>query len=480
MINELKKTIQNADIIVIYGAGHIGMLLHAYISMLRLDSCVAAFAISGTPDKASYLHGIPVINIYDAKKRWPDATLIVAVHTSMTSELSCMAEKAGFSTPVCFDVQELLDDFYKDLYNFPIQKNKIFFMNYNGCGYGCNPKYIAQELIRRSADVEMVWGIDEKPHYFPDAIRSVHIGTYEYYKELATAGMWIDNIRKGADIKKRKGQYYIQTWHGAAPFKKVEADLTGSVPDVVIDTAWLDSLKTDLFLSGSRFYSDLYRRAFGYDGEILESGLPRLDIFRNTKRAKREVYKAFGLGQDNMLVLYAPTFRDDGSIKAYDLDPGSVMEVVEERFGKTCVVLVSKHPLNKSIEYMMDKEKYVDASVYEDFEELLAATDVLITDYSGCVYDFSFTGNPAFLYQPDHDEMKIQRDFYVQPHQMPYPLAHDMEELIGNIQHFDGLKYKKELSGFMEQFGDFDDGHASERVCDRICTVLKGVNDIEI
>ena len=124
------------------------------------------------------------------------------------------------------------------------------------------------------------------------------------------------------------------------------------------------------------------------------------------------------------------------------------------------------------MEYSLDASDYVDVSGFDDFEMILAAADVLITDYSGCFYDFSLSGNPIFFYQPDYSEMKTDRDFYVEPEQMPYPVAHDMDNLIENIKHFDEERYSKELCVFMKQFGNYDDGHASERVCERMCSII--------
>ena len=472
MISDLNNAIKKADQIVIYGAGHIGDLLYSYICLLGSGAKVLAFAVSSTSGQAEHKHNVPVVSIGDARNRHPTATLIIAVHVSSYDVMADTARNSGFDHPIGFDLEELLDAFYNELYKQPIQKNKIFFMNYYGCGYGGNPKYIAQELITRNEDVEMVWGLNEDSHTFPKEIRTVEIGTYEFYSELATAGIWIDNVRKGLDARKREGQFYIQTWHGAAPFKKVESDLTGKVPQIVIDTAIVDSEKTDLFLSGSRFYTGLYRNVFGYKGEIFESGLPRMDVFWWRECAKKKVEDEFGIEDDKKIILYAPTFRDNGDTDAYNLLLDYVKEAVKDRFGRNSVVLVSRHPLNRNTEYHI-KGEYVDAGFYDDFEELLAASDILITDYSGCIYDFSFTENPAFLYQPDHTVMKEQRDFYVQPEEMPYPLAHDMKELIDNIRGFDEKKYVTELRQFMQRFGDFDDGTASAKVCNRIRSIFK-------
>ena len=125
----------------------------------------------------------------------------------------------------------------------------------------------------------MVWAVSDKKASFPKEIRTVAYGSMDYYHEMATARIWVDNVRKDSDIKKREGQYYIQTWHGAAPIKKVEKDVEDRLPNYYVANAMRDSKNVDLFLSGSVFYTNLYKRSFWYSGEIMQVGLPRQDIF---------------------------------------------------------------------------------------------------------------------------------------------------------------------------------------------------------
>ena len=115
---------------------------------------------------------------------------------------------------------------------------------------------------------------------------------------------------------------------------------------------------------------------------------------------------------------------------------------------------------------------YIPVDRYDDFEELLMAADVLITDYSGCMYDFSFTKRPVFLYQRDIEEYRSDRDFYIPVEELPYIQAFTNEQLIDSIQAFDQVKYQKELDHFMDKMGNYDTGVASERVASRIIRII--------
>ncbi len=470
---DLKKIYKSKEI-VIYGAGSVSDLFYSYLFMNNLDTYIRAFIVSNVVGMPKKKHGIPVINAYEARILFPSATLFIAVHELTVADVLSNALKIGYKQPTIINANDIREIIYGKLYECPIDNNKILLMNYHGSGFGCNPKYIAEQLIKNdtSKKLDLVWAVNGKTINMPDRIRTVQIGTYDYYKELATARLWIDNVRKTEEVKKREGQFYLQTWHGAAPFKKVEGDLEGKASPAIIEMGKRDSEMVDLFISGSSFYSNLYRTSFWYAGEIFESGLPRQDIFWNATEIRKKVRKVLNISEGEIMVLYSPTFRDDGSVEYCDLNIKKLKEVIKKKYDERCEVCVSKHPLNINKDYPIDSLECKDVSMYEDFEELLVAADILITDYSGCVYDFSFSRKPVFLYQPDYKKMKLQRDFYVSPDKMPYPIAHNMKELTDSIMFFNYSLYKKQLDLFMKKFGNFDDGKASERVCERIQKIL--------
>ena len=477
MSNIIKKISSTGDV-VLYGAGSVADILFCCFDLKGLTEKIRAFATSYMRIDSSLKHGRQIYAIEQAVSVFKGAMFIVASQNSNHSAMEDKLKELQCINYYIPDSEELIACFYKELYKCPVERNKIFFMNYNGCGFGCNPKYIAKQLIEKentSTDIRMVWGVRKYSESIPKEIHQVIVGTLEYYHELATSGVWIDNVRKTIDIRKRKGQYYIQTWHGAAPMKRVEKDIDEHMSSSLIAASKNDSKMANLFLSGSRFYSELYRKSFWYNGEIMEAGLPRQDVFWDKEEARIKVLEEYGLEENFCIVLYAPTFRDDFSMEMGDLDIERVKKALEHRFNRKCIMLVSKHPNNTDREYKFIDNNYIDASNYEDFEELLAATDILISDYSGCVYDFScFTDRPVFLYQRDYREMIEQRNFYVPMDEMPYPRAESMDEFIDSINKFDISLYQQKLKTYMSRFGNYDDGRASEKVYERIKNVLSG------
>ena len=106
----------------------------------------------------------------------------------------------------------------------PIKKNKIVFDNFGGRGYGCDPKYIAQELLKRKESLDLVWLTQNMETDLPKGIRPVKYGSLKAMYELATASIWIDNIKNAVRVPKKKKQFYIQTWHSSLGLKGNEQD----------------------------------------------------------------------------------------------------------------------------------------------------------------------------------------------------------------------------------------------------------------
>ena len=106
----------------------------------------------------------------------------------------------------------------------PVKNNKIVFDNFGGRGYGCDPKYIAEELLMSKRDLDLVWLTQDVHTALPNGIRPVWYGGVRAIYELATAKVWVDNVKSALRIPKKRNQLYIQTWHSSLGLKKNEQD----------------------------------------------------------------------------------------------------------------------------------------------------------------------------------------------------------------------------------------------------------------
>ena len=363
---------------------------------------------------------------------------------------------------------------YKDL---PLENNKIFIRCCFG-SYCCNPKYIVEELLKQELPYNIVWMVDDRYDKFSkdfptDKIKIVMNGTKEAEIERATSKIVIDNERAffypESNTIKKEGQIYIQTWHGSLGIKKVGAEIT-KLSERQCYYHHLDSEQLDYLISNSTFETDLYKRYFYNYGKILEIGHPRNDIFfQNRPDIKEKVYKFFNIPLNKKIVIYAPTWRDDYNVKAFSLDFVKVKKTIEKHFDGEYVFLNKLHP-----KYILNnlKEKQnkdvIYATYYSDMQELLVSADILISDYSSCMFDFMLTNKPVFLYATDVNKYKKQRGLYYPLESTPFPIATNNDELINNIKEFNYDNYKNKVEDFLKEKGCIDDGHASERVVNLI------------
>ena len=350
---------------------------------------------------------------------------------------------------------------------FPVKRNKIVCCNMKGKRYGDNPKYIADELIISGGDYDIVWLVKKDIECeLPKEIRRKNYNMLTLAYELSTAGFWIDSNTKPLGTLKRKGQYYIQTWHGSYGLKKMYGDIPDKINLFDECNIKYNSKIQDLFVSNSRFYSEIYHRAFWYDGEIIECGSPRNDIFFSSKDECTQKIKKYFHTEGKKMVLYAPTYRNDFKTDAYKIDFERLLSNLEKRFSGEWVVLVRLHPHN-----MMDAEgflKYSDriinATSYSVMQELLVACDILISDYSSCMFDFVTTKKPCFMYASDAGKYKEEHDFYFDIYKLPFPLATDNDEMERKILSFDSEEYEKALMKLFEEVGLCESGKACKEV----------------
>ena len=364
-------------------------------------------------------------------------------------------------------IKKILQELFRGICFFlPIQKNKIVVSSYYGRGYGDNPKYIIEELLKDKQKLNIIWivkTLSEKDS-LPANVKACKAKSFLNIYHLATARVWIDNCRKSFRYKKKK-QVYLQTWHGFA-LKRIEKDVEGHLGESYVKCAIKDSKNTDIIISDSRFMTGIYQKSFWYNGEIVEWGSPRTDIILNPRvEIYKNVRNYFGVSNDKKIVLYAPTFRADHSIEPYNIDYNRLKESCENRFGDKFVVLVRLHPnIISKCEFLKFKEgEIINATYYPDMQELLVASDICITDYSSLMFDFALSYKPCFQFATDIQDYKKDRNFYFEIDKLPFSVAQNNDELVKNILEFNREKYEEKLLEFYNKVGMIRDGQASRR-----------------
>lgn len=379
-----------------------------------------------------------------------------------------------------------------------IQENKVFVMTFDS-SFSCNARYIAEEILRRHLPVEIIWVVPSKgkipKESFPEGIKLVRRESYEMYEEQATAKLWIDNALNCVwyGMPKKEGQIYINTWHGSMGIKRLSGN------KVWLHRAKRCNKKTDYCITNSTFEENVFHDTFWASVPCLKYGHARNDILfqsenNHTLREKVLQYlysqpisngdeMSFGGKEEKLenlkLFLYAPTFRDRGYTDFDELDYKRLKLALEKRFGGEWVILIRAHFKDRARKASIREAAWCkDVSDYADIQELLAVVDAGMTDYSSWAYDYVLTERPLFLFAPDLDDYDQSRGFYYPLESTPFPLARDNDTLEKEVLLFDETVYKEKVDKFLLEKGCYEDGHASERIVDKI-EELMGIEKVE-
>ncbi len=375
---------------------------------------------------------------------------------------------------------------------FPVRKKKIVFCCIEGTtGYSCNPKYIAEELIRRDKGYELIWLVNDMSKKFPSPIKTVHNTIWKRAYHLTTAHFWIDNSRKQLEVRKRTGQIYIQTWHAKLGFKPTCLDRGVSFSKIAYLVSKHDSDMIDYVLSNSKWYDDTLPTGMLYNGTVLRTGSPRCDILVNDReKMKARIRECYGLPGDAKILMYAPTFRGGSQETSRKIEVNQrfpdyrrLIGALEKRFGGKWYIFLRLHPqlvarnLDKNMESGKTKRKnweqgdkrIIDVSRVDDMYEVLAGCDGFMTDYSSAAFDAAVMKIPVFLYAEDYEEYEKERGKLLwNLRELPFPLALNEEELEMKIWKFDEVKYLWKLEQLFQETEMVEDGCGAKRVADII------------
>ncbi len=371
---------------------------------------------------------------------------------------------------------------------FPVDRKKIVMWTFEGNGgYGCSPKYVAEEILKRNkeggTDYKIVWLVNDAEKEFPKEIEKVKSTLWSRAYHMSTAGIWISNTRTFYGTRKRKGQRYIQTWHATICIKPIGKYRGNLFPKMAYLVSAYDSEMIDCVLSGSTWCDHMYRDGLIYDGEIIKTGTPRCDVLINQRNEKyRQMREEYRLPKDAKIMLYAPTFRGGSqnknrnvSAEEATVDFERLISSLEQRFGGKWYVFLRLHPqLAAKMEQLKTvrsqvSDRLIDVSKRPDMNEIIAGADAFLTDYSSAIFDANMIYIPGFIYADDLEDYIADRgSLMFDMYKLPFLVALNNEELIENILQFDERKYRKRTDEFMSEMGIFEDGKASERVVELI------------
>lgn len=365
------------------------------------------------------------------------------------------------------------------LFWLPQNRKRVAFYLHQRKGYTCNLKYIAEELHRQFGDkLDIVW-ITRYPeccHQLEEkGFRVVALNSLQHWYYQFTARVVVINDAFPEITRVRKGQLTINTWHAGMNYKHIGGKYVHFRNRIARKLFNIRNKQPKVYLSGSRFFTEDTSESFGFNPQVfLPAGMARNDIFfRDNQELARKIKQYYALPQNCKLVLYAPTFRLGYQEDQYGLNFDQLLESLSQRFGGNWRILYRKHYFVNGKDSVLNRYT-IDVSDYEDMNELLAVSDVLISDYSSCLWDFALTKRPSFVYATDIDSYQEKdRDFAYPLDKWPFDIARCNEELREFILNFDEKDYVQRVEQHLKDGGSYDDGHASERAVEIIAKKLK-------
>lgn len=357
-----------------------------------------------------------------------------------------------------------------------IRPKQILFMSFGGQGFSDSPKAIYDYLRNYDGpSLKLIWAFQEPQSVSavpPD--QKVKIDTFTFFITALRAQAWVTNssIERGLNFKKRK-TIYFNTWHGT-PLKKMGKDIANNQS--------FDSKasfgRVDKFTVQSDYERDIFARAFGIDQrKLFKIGLPRNDELVLPRSSDKYLRKRFGFTNHDIIILYAPTFREFDYNTAHQITSRAdilMAKLVEELPANYKILSRSHYEVDIVSHGKRQSNRIVDVSDYPNLNELIHLSDMLISDYSSIIFDYSLTEKPIFIYAYDYEEYNKKRGLYFDI-ETELLSSRDIKDLSQSIQHDQDLA-QQYVKAFKTKYLDYY-GQATKLSCDYLVAAIKAKNE---
>ena len=361
-----------------------------------------------------------------------------------------------------------------------LKENWVVFESFMGRNCSGQPKYVYKYLQEAYGDkYKCIWVVDRKGVEIPGKHKTCKRFSLKYYYYMNRSKYWVNNMRQPLSIPRREETVMLATWHGT-PLKRLVFDMDDvhSANPRYKDIVFKQTRAWDYLLSDNPFSTERFQSCFRFEKEkILEYGYPANDPMYAPDREEQaaKIKEKLGIPKDKKVILYAPTWRDDQFYEAgqYGFELDLDVNRLQEEFGDEYVLLLRLHYF---IVDQLDLSKYgdftVDGSSYDDITDLYLISDMLITDYSSVFFDYANLKRPVLYYTYDLDKYRdVLRGFYLDMEKdLPGPLLLTNDEVVDAIKNIDKIKeqYKDRYEEFYNRFCCVDDGHAAQRVVEKV------------
>jgi len=371
--------------------------------------------------------------------------------------------------------------FFACVFNFfrilPFKKKEISFIVDKKSSFNRNLDNIKNEFDRR--DSFSYNYLSKEEYSFNGSLKNRIFGIFSIlnfflvksYKLSKSKYIFLnDNFFPLAYMNFDENTTIVQLWHASGAFKRFGLDVIND--ENIKKLLRLAGSKIDYLVISSENVSKIYQHAFEVDeNKILPFGTPRIDYYFDENKSNK-------INKDNIeiirtkfeekypeikgkkMVLYAPTFRESEELNN-DISTHFDFNLFNSILGKEYSLFFRSHP-----KFDVPKIKgSIDVSNYDNLQELLLITDILITDYSSVMIEYAVLSKPIIFYPFDLNHyISHERGFYFDYTNVPGPIAKNTGDIIKFIEE-DGFDLKK-IKDFVSKNYDYLDSNSSKRIVD--------------
>ena len=351
---------------------------------------------------------------------------------------------------------KLVATILKAFWLFPVKKRTVLFLSFDGKQFSDSPKAVYEEMLQQGEGYQLIWVFLEPAKVKGiDHLNFVKLYSFRFFYTFCTSKYIIVNDFFATYLPVRKSQILINTWHGGGWFKKVgfTDNKTTEYDKFFFD---FQCRKHTYFVASSEYFVDtVLHPSFNYQGNILRTGMPRNALFFQDNKVLRETVRAkFTQNNDSLVVLYAPTFRSYSISDELEINLDLLKSSLTQKFGKEVVILFRAHHLiNK---FPVDYSSIIDVTSYPDMQQLLLACDILVSDYSSCMWDAAIQDKLVIVYAPDAQRYIDNRGFFLDIREWPFLLAFNNEQMVDCVQSYDKERYLYRLHKLVEESHSYE------------------------
>lgn len=337
----------------------------------------------------------------------------------------------------------------------------ILYTSYSGKRYDDTPRNMYEAMIKdhRFDGYRIVWAFMNPDRFSIPNCEKIEINSFKYLKTALKARVWITNVNMTRGLG-FKGIHTLSfnSWHGTA-VKFIGGDIKSNNETFVLKN---ESDLADIMIAQGEYDQKIYSRAFNLPLEkVYITGFPRNDslVTNNNPDYINKIKEKLNLDPKKQVILYAPTYRDFEKDEGNNcvLKPPFDISKWKRLLSEDYILLIRAHQEVVNVLDVNEDEFVRNLSLYPELNDILLITDILISDYSGILFDYSIIGRKIFCYTYDYDRYEQERGMYIDVRK-DLPSYDNEDDLLSAIQNGDDQSDHDAVIRFrikyVEKYGD--------------------------